>query len=170
MAAKQQLLEQLVDIAEPAYQLSWQIPPGGYILIVIAIIALVYSGWRVYQRRRYLAAKRQAIALLAKIPPSASNQINQLLKRVIKHYAPRHPVLTASTRQWQHFLQQQLPGTPLPPLAYLLYQTSGDSDENDNSDDSQQFYNFARQWLKQLRPATIASSQSQMLSQEVADV
>lgn len=164
MAAKQQLLEQLADISEPAYQLSWQIPPGVYILLVVAIIALLYSGWLFYQRRRYLAAKRQAIALLSQLQPTATSQINQLLKRVIRHYAPTHPVLAASTLQWQHFLQQQLPDTVLPPLNALLYQANVDSDNN------QQFYNFARQWLNQLRPATLTTSQSPVLTREVADV
>jgi hypothetical protein len=164
MAAKQQLLEQLADISEPAYQLSWQIAPGAYILLVVAIAALAYAGLVFYRRWCYLAAKRQALTLLLQTQPEAANQINQLLKRVIKHYAPAHPVLTASTLQWQHFLQQQLPDTPLPPLASLLYQAGPDTEQN------QQFYQFAQHWLQQLKPATLLSSQSQDLTQETADV
>lgn len=164
MAAKQQLLEQLVDIAEPVYQLPWQIPPGVYILLVVAIAALAYGGWLFYRRWRYLAAKRQAITILSQLDPGGSSQINQLLKRVVKHYAPTHKVLTASTLQWQRFLQQQLPAIPLPALNALLYQAGPANEQN------QQFYHFAQSWLKQLRPATLASSQSQIFPEEVADV
>lgn len=164
MAAKQQLLEQLVDIAEPAYQLSWQIAPGVYMLLTLALIALAYSGWKLYQRWRYLAAKRQAIVLLNQLQPGTASQINQLLKRVVQHYAPAHPVLTASTAQWHNFLQQQLPAKALPPLSSLLYKAGPEPEHN------QQFYQFAKSWLQQLRPATLATSQSQLLPSEVADV
>ncbi|MDX1538426.1 DUF4381 domain-containing protein [Arsukibacterium sp.] len=164
MAAKQQLLEQLADISEPAYQLSWQIPPGAYILLVVVFVALAYAGLVFYRRWCYLAAKRQALTLLKQTQPEAANQINQLLKRVIKHYVPAHPVLTASTLQWQHFLQRQLPDTPLPPLDTLLYQAGPDTEQNP------QFYQFAKRWLQQLKPATLLNSQSQVLTREVADV
>ncbi|MDX1676975.1 DUF4381 domain-containing protein [Arsukibacterium sp.] len=164
MAAEQQLLEQLVDIAEPTYQLSWQIPPGVYILLAVTAAALVYGGWLLYRRKQYLAAKHQAIALLRQMPADAANQINQLLKRVIKHYAPAHPMLTASTLQWQQFLQQQLPDAPLPSLEALLYQAPSDPEQNE------QFYQFAQRWLAQLRPAMLSSRQQQLLTQEAANV
>ncbi|WP_213994790.1 DUF4381 domain-containing protein [Arsukibacterium sp.] len=164
MAAEQQLLEQLVDIAEPAYSLPLQIPPGAYILLAIAIIAFSYCGWLCYKRWRYLAAKRQALVLLNQFEPAAAGQINQLLKRVVKHYAPAHPVLTASTAQWHHFLQQQLPDKPLPPLSALLYQAGPENELQ------QQFYQFAQSWLKQLQPTALAESKSQVLAEEVADV
>ncbi|SNY51502.1 protein of unknown function [Arsukibacterium tuosuense] len=164
MAAKQQLLEQLVDIAEPAYQLPLQIPAGAYILLVIAVGALAYTSWAYYKRWRYLAAKRQALALLNQLEAGAASQINQLLKRVIKHYAPAHPALTASTAQWQIFLQQQLPAKPLPLLTELLYQAGPDNQQN------QQFYQFAQRWLQQLQPATLADSRRQVLAEETADV
>ncbi|HAW94186.1 MULTISPECIES: DUF4381 domain-containing protein [unclassified Arsukibacterium] len=163
MAAKQ-LRGQLVDIAEPSYQLSWQIPLGIYILLTLIVGMLAYGSWQVYKRWRFLGAKRQAIILLNQLEPAATNQINQLLKRVVKHYAPAHPVLTASTLQWQGFLQQQLPATPLPALSILLYQ--GDADP----EHSQQFYQFAKCWLSNLHPTSLVNRQQPLSSEEQADV
>lgn len=164
MAAKQQLREQLVDIAEPSYQLAWQIPPGAYILLALAIIAFAYGSWLLYKRWRFLGAKRQAIALLNQLEPEATSQINQLLKRVVKHYAPAHPVLTASTLQWQHFLQHYLPATALPDLNALLYHTEV------NPEHRRQFYQFAGSWLRSLKPASVTSSQQHDYPEEPADV
>ena len=164
MAPKQQLRDQLVDIAEPSYQLAWQIPPGVYILLALAIIAFAYTGWLLHKRWRFLGAKRQAIALLNQLEPEATSQINQLLKRVVKHYAPAHPVLTASTLQWQHFLQQHLPATALPDLSALLYHAEI------NPEHRRQFYQFAESWLRSLNPKSLISTPLHIRSEEQADV
>lgn len=163
MAAKQQLLEQLVDIAEPAYQLSWQIPLAGYILLAVLLSGLAYAGWLLFRRWQYLAAKRQALILLGQIESHRASQINQLLKRVVRHYAPAHPVLSAGTAQWQAFLQLQLPTEPLPPLNDVLYQAATDDQH------SQQFYRFASKWLKQLRPQTLVTLQNKPDTAEVVN-
>ncbi|WP_372625972.1 DUF4381 domain-containing protein [Arsukibacterium sp.] len=164
MAAKQQLREQLVDIAEPSYQLAWQIPPGVYILLTLVIIAFIYVGWLLYKRWRFLGAKRQAITLFNQLEPEATSQINQLLKRLVKHYAPAHPMLTASTDQWQSFLQQHLPATPLPDLNALLYHAEV------NPEHRRQFYQFAESWLRSFAPKSLMSSPQHIGSEEQADV
>ena len=163
MAAEQQLLEKLVDIAEPSYQLPWQMPLGGYILLALGLSILAYVSWILRKRWQYLAAKRQAILLFSQLEPEAASQINQLLKRVVQHYAPAHPLLSASTLQWQRFLQQQLPAQPLPSLTTLLYQAKPDPKQ------SLQFHHFAGCWLKQLRPATLVKTQHHDTTTEVAD-
>tara|TARA_R110002126_G_scaffold10245_7_gene46461 strand:+ start:352 stop:852 length:501 start_codon:yes stop_codon:yes gene_type:complete len=165
MAAEhqQQLLAQLADIAEPAYELSWQIPPGVYLLLALLLAALSYSGWKLNHYWQQGKAKRQALSEFGQLSPHAVAEINQLLKRVVQSYAPAHPVLTGSANQWQHFLQQQLPTEPLPDLTMLLY--------NSTQEDAtcRQFHQFAAIWLKQLRPATLAQINPTNKLTEVAD-
>ncbi|KKO46855.1 hypothetical protein WG68_02615 [Arsukibacterium ikkense] len=148
--AAEQLLSQLVDIAEPAYLLPWQMPIGVYILLAISLLLLAGAGWWLYQRHRYFAARRHAISLLAQLKPQHSSNINQLLKRVVLHYAPAHPVLSAPTEQWQAFLQQQLPVLALPSLAELLYQPEPDEQQQ------HAFYQFAHSWLRHCQPEKFA--------------
>jgi hypothetical protein len=162
-AAESPLLQQLADIAEPAYLLSWQIPVGAYILMLMAIVLLAIIITKMIKRWYFLAAKRQAISLLAQLDPAAVSQINQLLKRLVQHYAPGHSVLSSNTDSWQTYLQQQLPNQRIPALKALLYQPATTPEQQ------QQFYQFAQCWLKQCHPAAIANWPIPQLKPEAAD-
>ena len=139
-------LEQLADISEPALQLSFALAPLWWLLAALLLAAIIYLLLRAYSRRRYFAAKRQALQLLEQISlkPDAAAQINQLLKRVLQHYQPSHPALTLPPQQWQSWLAQQH-SKPLPDLTRLLYQAGSDSSANE------QFYQFAKAWLSNYR-------------------
>lgn len=141
-------LAELADILEPELQLGWQLAPGWWLLIIIITALIAGIAYTFYKKWRFLAAKRQAQLLLQQVDlqhQQAALQINQLIKRVLQHYAPAHPALTASTEQWQRFLQQLQPDIPLPSLTSLLYQATAGTEA------TQQFYSFTTIWLQKYR-------------------
>lgn len=135
-------LASLADIIEPDFTSQFALAPIYWLLIAAIVAVIGYAGWKITQRHRYWFAKRQAIKLLAQLEqhPAAAKQINQLLKRVLQHYQPAHPALSASSEQWQQWLAKQST-LPLPNLSQLLYQADSSAAE------VEQFYIFARQWL-----------------------
>lgn len=137
-------LASLADIVEPEFTAYFALAPIYWLLLICAIAALAFAAWKLIQRHRYWLAKRHAIVQLAKLQqqPDAANQINLLLKRVLQHYQPKHPALSASSAQWQAWLAKQS-AVALPNLTKLLYSTAYSEAE------LKQFYAFAKQWLNQ---------------------
>ncbi|MGI5309587.1 DUF4381 domain-containing protein [Rheinheimera sp. WS51] len=137
-------LASLADIVEPEFSHSFGLAPIYWLLILGGLTALVFSVYKLIQRHHYWLAKRQALAQLNQLEqqPNAGQQINQLLKRVLQHYQPNHPALSANTEQWQLWLAKHS-SQALPNLNQLLYsKTSSETELN-------QFYIFAKHWLKQ---------------------
>lgn len=112
----------LADIQEPVLNTFWPPAPGWWLLTVVLILVLAYGFrffWIGWQKALPL---RQAKAELRLIKtPGQSAELNELLKRLLRCYSPRHQALSAPVKQWQDFLQQQLPQQPLPDLQSLLY-------------------------------------------------
>lgn len=137
-------LAALADIIEPEFNHQFALAPIYWLLLLISLAIIVYASWRLIQHRRYWLAKRQAIKQLANLrqQPDAANQINLLLKRVLQHYQPGHPALSASSEQWQYWLAKDI-SLPLPNLSQLLYKATRSPAE------VEQFYIFAKQWLSQ---------------------
>ncbi|WNO60717.1 DUF4381 domain-containing protein [Rheinheimera sp. MMS21-TC3] len=137
-------LASLADIVEPEFTVYFGLAPIYWLLLICTIAALAFTIWKLIQRHRYWLAKRQAIAQLDKLQqqPDTANQINLLLKRVLQHYQPKHPALSANTEQWQLWLAKHL-SLPLPNLNILLYSPAHSEAELN------QFYVFAKQWLNQ---------------------
>jgi len=112
----------LADIQEPVLNTFWPPAPGWWLLTVLVILLLAYGFrffWKKWQKALPL---RQAKAELRLIKtPEQSAELNELLKRLIRCYSPRHAVLSAPVKHWQEFLQQLLPQQPLPDLQTLLY-------------------------------------------------
>lgn len=148
-------LADLADIIEPEFS-SGLPAPGWWILTLLIIILLVSACWFFYRRWRFLAARRQAQDLFNHIDLQAADApatINQLLKRLVLHYHPeQQKILSASTEQWQQFLQQQLPDTPLPTLSELLYRPEPATAS------LQQFHHFAARWLKQFNGRSLRTA------------
>jgi hypothetical protein len=154
MAETQSPLEQLADISEPPLELAFALAPLWWFLIGLSAASLCYLLLLWYRRWQYFAAKRQALKLLESLMASehAASEINQLLKRVLQHYQPKHPALSMPPEQWQHWLRFQH-SQPLPDLAHLLYQPGQQAEA------SKQFYQFAKVWLSQYNakaPTSIA--------------
>jgi hypothetical protein len=146
MADTDPLLAQLADISEPPLQPGFALAPVWWCLIIALTVTSVYLTWRLYQRWRFFAAKREALTLLEQLAnaDNAASDINLLLKRVLHHYQPAHPALGMTTLQWQCWLAAQQ-NQPLPDLTPLLYQA------DNHADATAQFYQFAKRWLKAYR-------------------
>lgn len=154
MADTHAALEQLADISEPAFTADFALAPLWWLLLALVLGSLLYLAIWLYLRWRHLAAQREALKLLEQISlqPDAAAQMNQLLKRVLRHYQPAHPALQLTGQQWQQWLAQQHP-LPLPDLSRLLYQAQRDTDANEL------FYQFSKAWLTAYRGAAPAPQQ-----------
>ncbi len=126
MTEPTQLLALLADIDEPALSESFALAPGHWLLLLLLVAACLFAltialrYWR-FQRPKRLA--RRLWQQLDATDPTMPAQLNQLLKRLLKAYAPQHPLLTADTESWQQHWQSQLSAPlQLPPLQPLLYQ------------------------------------------------
>jgi len=158
MADTHSALEQLADISEPVLSSGLQLAPLWWLLLAAGLICLTYVVLRLYWRWRFLTAKRHALLLLKRMAekPNAA-ELNQLIKRVLKHYQPEHPALAMGSQQWQRWLSMQH-STPLPDLTSLLYQPNTPKAEAE----AQAFYQFTKQWLSQYNadaPTHLATSE-----------
>lgn len=135
----------LADIQEPVLSTFWPPAPGWWLLAVLVILLLAYSFrffWKKWQKALPL---RQAKAELRLIKASdQSAELNELLKRLVRCYSPGHGVLSAPVKQWQDFLQQQLPQHSLPDLQAVLYKQQPDQA------DFALYLQFATQWLNKV--------------------
>jgi hypothetical protein len=114
----------LADIQEPVLNTFWPPAPGWWLLAAIVILLLAYGFrffWKTWQKALPLRQAKAELQLIKE--PQQSAELNELLKRLVRCYSPGHIVLSAPIRQWQSFLQQQLPQQPLPDLQKLLYQS-----------------------------------------------
>ena len=132
----------LADIQEPVLNTFWPPAPGWWLLAVLVILSLAY-GFRFFWKKWQKAlALRQAKAELRLIKaPDQSAELNELLKRLVRCYSPKHEVLSAPVKPWQDFLQQQLPQQPLPDLQTLLYKSEP------LPADFSTYLQFATKWL-----------------------
>ncbi|WP_337843609.1 DUF4381 family protein [Rheinheimera sp.] len=141
MAAEPAL--QLADISEPALATFWPPAPLWWGLALVLFLLLVWMVRHLMRRRHKQLALRQARQEWAQLSPLQSAELNQLLKRLVKHYQPTHPALSAALPQWQQLLQS-LHTEPLPDLQHLLYQGAPAEQQQ------QQFYHWAGALLRQL--------------------
>ncbi|MCA1928752.1 DUF4381 domain-containing protein [Rheinheimera sp.] len=135
----------LADIQEPALNTFWPLAPGWWLLGLLIILLLAYCFrffWRQWQKNLPLRQAKAELSLIKE--PQQSAALNELLKRLIRCYNPRHQVLSAPVKQWQDFLQSQLPQQPLPDLQKLLYQSEV------SQTDFAAYLHFTNQWLKKV--------------------
>ncbi len=114
----------LADIQEPVLNTFWPPAPGWWLLAVLLMLVLAYGFrffWKKWQKTLPLRQAKAELRLIKE--PHQSAELNELLKRLVSCYSPRHPVLSAPVKQWQGFLQQQMPQQPLPDLQTLLYKS-----------------------------------------------
>jgi len=139
MAADQGL--QLADIQEPTLSTFWSLAPLWWLILLIACALMLWAVRSYWLWRQKQAALRQAKAEWSQLTPDDITTINQLLKRLVKHYQPTHPALSGNTEQWQQLLRQ-LCGCELPQLTDLLYHSQPDPALR------QQFYQAVGDWLR----------------------
>jgi hypothetical protein len=112
----------LRDIHLPEPVPFWPLAPGWWILLGI-LVAVVVTGWLLYQRKKYLqlSAIRQARTELEKIvshyesnknPLELGRQLSILLRRISISLFPRTEVASLTGDQWLEFLDKQTSGEP----------------------------------------------------------
>lgn len=132
----------LADIQEPVLNTFWPLAPGWWMLALLLLVLLAYGFrffWKQWQKALPLRQAKAELRLIKE--PKQSAELNELLKRLLRCYKPRHAVLSAPVQQWQDFLQQQLPQQPLPDLQSLLYKSEP------LQDDFAAYRQFATKWL-----------------------
>jgi len=135
----------LADIQEPLLNTFWPPAPGWWLLTILLMAVLAYGVrffWTRWQQSLPLRQAKAELRLLKEAQHSA--QLNELLKRLVSCYRPGHSVLSAPVKQWQEFLQQQLPQQALPDLQKLLYQSQPDPA------DMAAYLQFANLWLNKV--------------------
>ena len=135
----------LADIQEPVLNTFWPPAPGWWLLALLLIVVLAYGFrffWKKWQKALPLRQAKAELRLIKE--PHQSAELNELLKRLVHCYSPRHPVLSAPVKQWQDFLQQQIPQQSLPDLQAVLYKQQPDQA------DFVLYLQFATQWLNKV--------------------
>ena len=109
-------LSNLNPLREPELVSWWPLAPGWWILLLVILLALaacLYLGWRNYRRNRY---RRQAMKQLEEIRKQYQQDasggvtaINALLKAVALKAYPRRDVAASSGVRWLAFLNNDLP-------------------------------------------------------------
>ncbi len=142
------LLAELADIVEAGQAPATGIAAGWWLLALFALLAAALVVWLAGKRRfqqqqqAALAAARHELQQLSQQTEPNAASINQLLKRLIRHYAPHSTLLGCPVGEWQAFLQQQCPGD-WPDLTTLLYQQTTEPEL------AQRFARLANTWLSQ---------------------
>lgn len=98
-------LAQLADIQEPLIVAFWYERPLWWMLLGLALMALVFIARAWHRKHQAEAPRREALALLAALPPHANaSAITTIVKRYIKSLSPQSPLLVATPAELQQFL------------------------------------------------------------------
>lgn len=135
----------LADIQEPVLNTFWPPAPGWWLLALLLMVLLAYGFryfWKKWQKTLPLRQAKAELRLIQE--PHQGAELNELLKRLVSCYSPRHAVLSAPVKQWQDFLQQQLPQHTLPDLQTLLYRPQPPQE------DFTAYLQFVTKWLSKV--------------------
>ncbi|MEN3158087.1 DUF4381 family protein [Alkalimonas sp. NCh-2] len=149
MTESHPLLAELADIIETDTAPAMGIAPGWWLVLLLALLAAALVVWLATKRRQQLLRQGGLLAAQTEMQQLVANEtvdpaaINQLLKRLIRHYAPNSPLLSCNISDWQQFLQAQDTTVTWPDLNALLYQPKPDAA------DARHFADCAQNWLAQ---------------------
>lgn len=113
-------LTNLNDIHLPTTIGDWPFAYGYWIVIALALVALILAALYCKKRYQYTAAKRAALQQLAQLEPDAlyyEIAINAILKRAAMSYLPRQHIAGLEGQAWYNWLNTQ---TNIPQLCQLL--------------------------------------------------
>ncbi|MFS1523456.1 DUF4381 domain-containing protein [Microbulbifer sp. 2304DJ12-6] len=136
----QELLAQLHDIQEPTSVGWWPPAPGWWLLATLIFACLLGIAVGVGRQRKQARRNRyrvQAVALLKAVDasqPTASAEMNEILKRVAVTSFGRPQCANLTGLQWLAFLENtaplQCPSGARQVLLEQLYRGTGDPDRN----------------------------------------
>ncbi|WP_269619564.1 DUF4381 domain-containing protein [Zhongshania sp. BJYM1] len=111
-------LAQLADIHLPPPVANFPWAPGWWVLLGIAVIALLCGVFWYRQHRSKSAFRRAALVELSDIATIESDQLfaqqlNQLLRRVALHSYPKEKIAGLSGDKWMDFLYQNCGEKPI---------------------------------------------------------
>ncbi len=162
---QQASLDQLRDLQLPDPIGFWPPAPGWWLLALILIALMLWSGWRLLSRMRRNRYRHYALAELQRLDQSEPQrwlqQLNQLLRRTALVAYPHQPIAALSGQAWLDFLyhSSRLDGFQQPlgrTLAEGPYRSHADIDTAGLTD-------LAQQWIKRHRhtlpPTPSAESQ-----------
>ena len=103
-------LQNLNDIVVPANVPWWPVAPGWYVLAGLALLLLMFFGYRAIQHRRKNRYRRLALQELSDIRQQADVTALRALPIVLKRAAlsawPRSDVAALSGAEWHRFLDR----------------------------------------------------------------
>jgi hypothetical protein len=99
----------------------WPLAPGWWVLIALAAAGLLYLLYRAYRKWRWNAARRVALAELARVRGEFASgmdavtlavELSELLRRTMLAYAPRNEVASLTGQRWLQWLDRGLSDQP----------------------------------------------------------
>ncbi len=99
----------------------WPLAPGWWVLIVLAVIGLGYLLYRAYRKWCWNAARRIALAELARVKGEYASgmdavtlaiELSELLRRTMLAYAPRAEVARLTGQRWLQWLDRGFDDQP----------------------------------------------------------
>lgn len=99
----------------------WPLAPGWWLLLALALAGLLLAARAIYRRRRQGAARRRALAELARLEAAYASDgdvvrfasaLSTLLRRAMLAYAPRDEVAGLTGREWLEWLDRGLERQP----------------------------------------------------------
>lgn len=145
--------EQMHDILTPPAASWWPLAPGWYALAALVLLTTVVLTWLVVRSYRRRRVRRAALAELS--PQLPLNTTTLLLKRACLGYFPQPQIAGLTGTRWREFLLQQLNDNQASRYVGLLAEVEQAAYQQTHSDAErlrQEYYNFARLWLRQALP------------------
>ncbi len=104
-------LDRLHDLVLPPAVPWWPLAPGWYLVIALALVAVMWMTLRAWRQWQSNAYRREAVRELASLESSAA--IAELLRRTALAIAPRSEIAEKTGTAWLDWLAAQLP-EPMP--------------------------------------------------------
>ena len=136
-------LNKLHDIILPSDVSWWPLAPGWIALSIIGILAASYYAYRILEKRKRNAYRREAIRQLATAETAA--QIAVILKRTALAIAPREEVAELQGEAWTNWLAEHSKSKPSDAIRETL--TRSIYSASSTPPDLPELREFAHSWI-----------------------
>lgn len=105
-------LATLADIQEPAIDALWFERPLVWLALLLLLVLVVYAVLKRYQQFQQQAPRREALALLQRLPAQCTaSELTEILKRYLKARQLPVTLLSATPSELQRFLEHNSRGS-----------------------------------------------------------